>query len=146
MATTLSKNEILKKFQGHIHCSQIVLGQWAEELGYDREECMRMAAPFGGGCFRGDTCGAVAAAMVAIGMRYGHCEDGDEAGDMVMKEKVAEFQAKFKEKQESLICRELTGYDFSKEGEFEKAVESGVVFQKCPELVNCALEILDEIM
>ena len=49
-----------------------------KELGYDKDEASRMAAPFGGGMFRGDTCGAVVAAMIAIGMRYGHSELGDE--------------------------------------------------------------------
>lgn len=146
MEKTLKRSEILRQFQGHIHCSQIVLSQWAEELGFDRDDCLRMAAPFGGGCFRGDTCGAVAGAMIAIGMRYGHCETGDVDGDEAMKEKVAEFQSRFMEKYGALACRELTGFDFSKEGEFEKAIESGVIFGKCPDIVNCALEVLEEIM
>lgn len=144
--TTLKKQEIVEKFQGSIHCSQIVLGQWAEELGYDKEEAMRMAAPFGGGLFNGDTCGAVAGAMIAIGMRYGHCTPGDVDGNAAMMAKVKEFLDKFNEKHGSHICRQLIGYDIGVPGEFEKAVETGVVFDRCPNYVNTALEILDEIM
>lgn len=146
MKTTLPRGEILRLFQGSIHCSQIVLSQWAEELGYDREEACRMAAPFGGGCFRGDTCGAVAGAMIAIGLRYGHCEAGDVEGNAAMIAKTKEFQEKFIEKHGTLDCRELIGYDFSEEGEFEKAMESGILFEKCPDFVNDALAILDEMM
>ncbi len=142
----LEKAEIVRQFQGCIHCSQVVLTQWAEELGYSREEASKMAAPFGGGNFRGDVCGAVAGAMIAIGMRYGHHVVGDKDGDAVQKAKVAEFLEKFIAKNGSNYCRDLCGYDFSKEGEFMKAVESGVLFDKCPEYVQSALAILDEIM
>ena len=33
----LTKNQINDCFKANIHCSQIVLGEFAEELGYDRE-------------------------------------------------------------------------------------------------------------
>ena len=70
----LTKAQVTDLFKSKIHCSQIVLGEVAEELGYGREEAYKMANPFGGGCFRGDTCGAVAGAMIAIGMKYGNDE------------------------------------------------------------------------
>jgi C_GCAxxG_C_C family probable redox protein len=143
---TLSKEEIVRQFKGFIHCSQVVLTQWAEELGYDKDEASRMAAPFGGGMFRGDTCGAVAAAMIAIGMRYGHSELGDEEGNAAMMAKVNEFLTKFREKHGSNVCRELCGFDFSQAGQFEAALASGILFEKCPDFVASALEILDEIM
>jgi len=142
----LSTDQIINGFKKSIHCSQLVLAEWAEELGYDRDEAMRMAAPFGGGMFRGDTCGVVAGAMIAIGMKYGHCVPGDKEGDAVMKEKVAAFQDAFIARKGNTICRDLVGYDFSKEGEFEKAVISGNVYERCPGFVQTALEILDEIM
>ncbi len=143
---TLRKDEIVRQFKGFIHCSQVVLTQWAEELGYNKDEASRMAAPFGGGMFRGDTCGAVAGAMIAIGMRYGHSELGDEEGNAAMIAKVTEFLTKFREKHGSNLCRELCGYDFSQEGQFDAALASGVLFEKCPEYVASALKILDEIM
>jgi len=146
MKTTMDKQRIIEQFQGCIHCSQIVLSQWAEELGYDRDEAARMAAPFGGGLFNGDTCGAVSGAMIAIGMRYGHCEPGDAAGNEAMIAKVKEFLDKFNEKHGSHICRKLLGYDIGVPGEFDKALETGTVFDRCPNYVNSALEILDEIM
>jgi len=105
-----------------------------------------IAAPFGGGGFRGDMCGAVAGALMAIGLRYGHTEIGDAAGDEALKAKVAEFQKKFIEKEGSLVCRELTGHNFSEDGAFEEAKEKGVIASKCPRCVNSALEILDEIL
>ena len=142
----LTKDQINKGFTECMHCSQQVLMEWTERLGYDRDAAARMAAPFGAGMFRGDTCGAVSAAMIAIGIKYGHCQPGDAAGNAAMIEKAAAFQKEFITRHGSTICRELVGYDFSKDGELEKAMESGKVFEICPGMVQSSLKILDKIM
>ena len=146
MSKKMSRIEILKNFQEHIHCSQVVLGQWAEELGYDKEACLRMAAPFAGGCGCGEVCGAVSGAMIAIGMRYGHSAPGDVESEALLQEKVTEFRERFAEKCGSIVCRELVGYDFSDPEQFRECMESGATMRKCPDYVSAALEILDEIM
>ena len=141
----LSKNQIKDMFSSSIHCSQIVLGEFAEELGYDREEAYRIANPFGGGCFNGDTCGCVQGAAIAIGMRYGNDTPGDTDHDMLCREKLAYFRSEFKKRCSSLECRELLGYDFGKPGEAEEAFASGKVFEVCPGYVQTAIEILQEM-
>ena len=142
----LTAEHIINEFKGKIHCSQQVLREWAEELGYSREEASRMAAPFGGGMFRGDTCGAICGAMMAIGMKYGHHEHGDFEKNEAMIEKIEEFNREFIARNGSTICRDLVGRDFSVEGERKKALESGKIFEVCPKFVQDALDILDEIM
>lgn len=146
MFSSITKEEIVRRFKGGLDCSQVVLMQWAEELGYEKEEAARMAAAFGGGMFRGDTCGAVTGAMIAIGLKYGHYKLGDAQGKSRLMAKVAEFQKKFTERRRSTICRELVGFDFAKEGELEKALASGQLLDFCPNAVLDALNILDEIM
>ena len=142
----LNQDEIRDLFAQNYHCSQVVFMEVAEELGIDRDEAARLAAPLGGGMFRGDTCGAVTGAMLAIGARYGHFEPHDKEGDMRQQEKVKEFQKQFTERFGSTICRELAGYDFSQPGELMKAAQSGVLLQKCPGFVEGALEILEDIL
>lgn len=146
MNTTMEKNEIIKCFTGCIHCSQIVVGQWAEKLGLDVETSIRMAGPFGGGCFEGNVCGCVAGALMVIGAEHGHCEMGDEEGNAQMIAQIGQFKESFKEEFGFLLCKELIGYDFSIPGEFEKAQASGVLFEKCPNYVNGALKILDDML
>lgn len=146
MSSTMERNEIIKNFTGCIHCSQIVVGQWAEILGLDAETSVRMAGPLGGGCFCGNVCGCVSGALLVLGAEFGHCQLGDQEGNARMLEKIEAFKTAFLERFGTLNCRELIGYDFSKEGDFQKAQEAGVFFQKCPDFVNGALEILDEIM
>jgi len=142
----LTTDQINKGFEECIHCSQQVLMAWAEKLGYDRDDAARIATPFGGGMFRGDTCGAVSGAMIAIGMKYGHFKPSDTEGNAVMIDKVKAFQAEFIACNGSTICRELVGHDFSQEGELQKAMDNGRVFEICPKLVQTSLEILSKIM
>ncbi|MGI6766480.1 MAG: C-GCAxxG-C-C family protein [Lentihominibacter sp.] len=142
----MDRNDIVNNFTGCIHCSQTVVEQWADKLGIDKATFMRIAGPLGGGCFRGDICGSVSGALLVIGAACGHWEVGDIEGNERMVEKVNEFNQAFTERAGSLICRELTGYDFSAAGQFEEAAASGVLLEKCPDFVNIALDILDEIL
>ena len=77
----LTAQQILDQFNGNIHCSQIIVSEFAEEFGYDRNEAMKLANPFGGGMFGGDTCGAVTGAMMVIGMKYGNFEYANKKQD-----------------------------------------------------------------
>ncbi len=100
---------------------------------------MHMAAAFAGGMFRGDTCGAVTGALMAIGLAFGDDQK-------LVEEKAAEFQAAFTGRFGSTICRELLGFDFSIPGELEKARESGKMGDACPAQVRGASEILQELL
>ena len=146
MSKVMDKSDIVRNFSGCIHCSQLVFGQWAEELGLSEEEARKIAGPFGGGCFVGDVCGCVAGALMALGYKFGHFELGDTEGNARMVEKVKVFEERFVEENGAFCCKDLTGYDFSKEGQFEKAVSAGITVDKCPGYVNSALSILDDLM
>ena len=138
-AAIYTKDEIRSKFVSGQNCAQCTLAPWADGLGYDEEELCRMAAAFAGGMFRGETCGAVTGALMALGMAYG--DDG-----ALTEQKAAEFQAAFKERFGSTLCRDLLGYDLSQSGELEKARESGKMTELCPAFVRGASEILQELM
>ncbi len=138
-AAILTKEEIMAKFAAGGQCAQCTLVPWAEALGYDEDELMRMAAAFAGGMFRGDTCGAVVGALMALGLAY-----GDDPA--LTAEKTAQFQAAFLERFGSTTCRDILGYDLSQPGELEKARESGRMLTACAEFVRFASETLQELM
>ena len=142
----LDQDEVRDLFMQGYHCSQVVFMECADELGIDRDEAARIASSLGGGMFRGDTCGAVGGAMLAIGARYGACEPNDEESDRRMRAKVKEFQDQFTERFGTTFCRELLGYDFSKPEEIMKASQAGVMMAQCPDYVSGALEILEDIL
>ncbi|MBQ6808337.1 MAG: C_GCAxxG_C_C family protein [Firmicutes bacterium] len=142
----LNRDQILEKSRGNIHCSQIVLGELAEELGYDKEELYRMACPFGGGMGLGDTCGCVTGALMAIGMAFGNSEPGNVEQDQLCREKASRFQEEFTRLRQSTICRELLGYDFRDPEQRKEAKENGATAQLCPDLMMDAIRIAAEII
>lgn len=136
----------MEKFRGKIHCSQVVLGELGEDLGYDKEELYRMSCPFGGGMSRGDTCGCVTGALMAIGIQFGNDTPGNIQQDQLCQEKAKQFQAEFLEKHGSLLCRELLGYDFRDPEQRKEAMEQGIVMNTCPDLALSAIEIARAIL
>ena len=113
-ASIFTKDEVIARFAAGANCAQCTLAPWADGLGYDEEELMRMGAAFAGGMHRGETCGAVTGALMALGLAYGD----DPAA---VAEKTAQFQAAFTERFGSTICREILGYDLSQPGALEEA-------------------------
>ena len=77
-------------------CGQVVLEQYAESLGLSKDAANRLTASFGGGSGVGETCGAVVAALMVIGMKYGHSGPDDPEHRDVLMAKRAEFIEKWK--------------------------------------------------
>lgn len=142
----MNKENVADKFKAGIDCSQVVLGYCAEQLGITREEAWRIASAFGGGMGIGETCGAVAGAMIAIGMRYGQVRENDPEQKAVMKQKRQEFLEEFLERYPSCRCREILKHDISDPEERQKILEAGLLFDLCPEVVLDAMDILDGIL
>ena len=138
-ASIFTRDEINARFAAGQNCAQNTLAPWAEALGYDEEELLRLGAAFAGGMFRGDTCGAVTGALMTIGLACG--DDPEKTAQMT-----AQFQAAFTERFGSTICRDILGYDLSQPGELEKARESGAMMDRCSTFVRGASEILQELL
>ncbi|MGI6324021.1 MAG: C-GCAxxG-C-C family protein [Bacteroidales bacterium] len=133
-------------FQNGIDCSQIVFSYGASQHGFEEKQAMKIAAPFGGGMWYGETCGCVIGALMAIGLQYGN----DGFGQVDIKQKLlakkTEFEARFKEKHNSLICREILGYDLSKEEDMKIIMDKGLFFTLCNKVAVSACEILDDVL
>jgi C_GCAxxG_C_C family probable redox protein len=116
-------------------------------LGLGRERTLRVAGAFGGGMARmGETCGAVTGAFMVIGLKYGKAKTEDDAARDKTYELAGKFVARFKDRQGSIVCRELLGYDLSNPQEREKVKKKGLFDTLCPPLVRAAAEILEEIL
>ena len=147
MRDIISEEEVSNYFfeQG-FDCSQVVFASVCEELGMDQETALKVSAGFGGGMWCGEVCGCVTGALMALGLKYGHCSPGDNASKEIISAKAKEFESKFREKNKTIVCREILGYDIGKPDEFEKAISKGILQEKCPKLAVSACEILKEIL
>ena len=94
-------------FKRGYNCSQAVLGVFCEELGMDFETAMKIACSFGGGMGRmREVCGTVSGMFMAAGLTYASASDSPvEKGEHYKR--VQELAKRFREKNGSIICREL---------------------------------------
>jgi len=110
------------------------------------DEALKVASTFGGGMWAGERCGCVTGGLMALGMKYGHTKPGDEETKNALLTKKAGFEKAFSDKNESLICKEILGYDISKPDELQKIMDEGLLQTLCPKLAVSACEILDEML
>ena len=143
--------EIAKQlfFKGY-NCAQSVFCAFTDVTGYDIDTSARMASSFGGGLGRlRETCGAVSAAALILGIVKGYDDPADYEAKKQHYELVREFADRFKEKDKSIICRELlTEASLNPESGGAPEQRSEEYYQKrpCPDLVYDAALILDEMI
>lgn len=142
--TTIQEN-IAERYAKKYNCAQVVLTYAADKMGFDKDCALKMAANFGGGMGRGETCGCVSGALMALGLKYAG-DPADEDAKKALGAKRVEFEKRFLANNPSLLCKELLGYDFSIPGEREKAMEAGLLKTECPRFAAEAAAILDELL
>lgn len=142
----MTKEKAGASFAAGIDCSQVVFGHVAESIGLNAGDAKKIASAFGGGMWAGQTCGCVTGALMAIGYKFGHSEDGDVKTKENMLEKKYAFEKAFKEKYSSLLCKEILGYDLSIPEDMEKIMEEGLLSTLCPQVACDTCEILEQIL
>jgi C_GCAxxG_C_C family probable redox protein len=148
MKRMTKKSELHKKavarFHGSYNCAQSVLWTMFEHWDGKNELIPKIATAFGAGLGRcGSLCGALAGGIMAIGVKYGSNEPSAEKR-LEAYELAAALYKRFEAKHGTVLCRELTGYDFSKPEESEKAKAAKVFEEKCTEFVKDVIDALLE--
>lgn len=133
-------------FEEGYNCAQSVAAAFAEEMGLSREEVLRLSSPFGGGMGRlREVCGAVSGMLLAAGMLYGYDTPADWQVKRDTYAMVQELAARFREKNGSIICRELLGLPEA-EGSPDPTPRTETFYKErpCAALVRCAAELFEE--
>ncbi len=79
-------------FAREFNCAQAILGAYGPAEGLCLDDCLRLAAPFGGGIGRlGETCGAVIGALMVLGLRHGRAVGTDTAAKAALYERAQRF-------------------------------------------------------
>jgi C_GCAxxG_C_C family probable redox protein len=137
----------VKLFEEGFACAQAILTTYGAELGLAKDLALKIGDPFGAG-MRGlsETCGAVTASFMVIGLKYGRIH----ADDLVAKEKTGElvqkFVKRFKDRYGAICCKELLRHDISIPEQHDIAEALGYFKTKCPNFVRNAAEILEQIL
>jgi C_GCAxxG_C_C family probable redox protein len=128
-------------------CAQALLAVYGPELGLDRETALKVAGGFGGGMGRmAGTCGAVTGAFMVIGLVHSMTKKGDLPQKERSYEYIRQFAEAFRERNGSLVCRELMGVDVSTPEGFAASKERNIARTVCPKYIRGAAEILEEML
>ncbi len=136
-------------FRDGYNCSQAVLGAFCEELGMDFETAIKLSSSFGGGMGRmREVCGAVSGVFMAAGLKYGYSLPEDLEAKKEHYKLIQQMAEEFKEKNDSIICRELLGQQEGKENSHIPSERTKEYYKKrpCVELVGDAAEIFERIL
>ncbi len=135
------------RFNEGFSCSQAVVSSFAGDLGLDTDTANKIACGFGAGIARtGNTCGAVAGAVMVIGLKYGKARAGEDAAKERTYALVQEFITAFRAKNGSINCTELLGNDLRDPAQRTSAHAKGAVARKCPGFTRDAVEILEKMI
>lgn len=132
-----------KLFRSGFNCSQSVLGVFSEKYALNQKDAFKLACGLGGGMRNGEVCGAVSGAVLVIGLKYGHCDEGDTIAKSKCYEKTVEFTKAFTCENKSIVCKEILAYDISTEEGMSKAKESGLFTTTCVDMIRSAVHILE---
>ena len=130
----------------NFNCSQGIFTTYAVENGLDEKLALKLGTCFGGGSRKGEMCGAVAGALMVIGLLYGHSDGNDLDSKAKAYALSEEYMNRFIKENGSVVCRELLGLDLSKLDEMAIIREQDLFHTKCPEMIRSAADILDELL
>lgn len=146
MGVSTRAEQAVTFFNNGFNCSQAVFASFAEDYGVPEELALRIATQFGSGARCGEICGAVSGALMVLGLQCGHIHADSKEEYDVAHRKAEEFIACFKEKQGTVVCRELLGYDVTKPEDMAEIRKQGLFDHICPQMVRCAVEIVEEML
>lgn len=126
-------DKVAEKHKSGYNCAQAVACAYCDLVGIDEETMFRMTEGLGLGMGGMEgTCGAISAAAVLAGLKIStaNLEKPNSKGTSYKAAKAC--IAAFKEKNSTIVCRELKG------------VDTGKVLRACPDCICDAVAIIEE--
>lgn len=129
------------------HCSQAIVGAFANELGYNLKDCFKISTCFGGGMREGGTCGCITASFMVLGMAFGFYDPQDKELELYGNKKAEEFLALFKERMAGdITCKAILGQDISKPEGLAVIRKEGLMLKLCPRAMRVCIAIVEEMI
>ena len=131
--------------QGY-NCAQAVFCAFSDIMNIDLTTAKKLSSSFGGGMggLR-EVCGAVSGMFMVLGVLYGYDDPADHEAKTVHYARIREAAERFREKNGTIICRELLkGIEHTPDPQKRDAE----YYRKrpCPDIVFICAEITDDII
>ena len=131
-------------FKQGYNCSQSVALAFHEEMGLEKDMIAKIISGFGGGMGRmREVCGCVSGMVFVISSLYGYSDPKDFDSKKELYQRINQVANTFKEKNGSIICKELLGLE-KKDGIVpQKRTDAYYKKRPCSELCKIAGDILE---
>ncbi|MBR3836192.1 MAG: C_GCAxxG_C_C family protein [Clostridia bacterium] len=136
-------------FKSGFNCSQSVFAAFAGEFGMDEETALKVSAGLGGGVGRSrEVCGAVSAAAMLVGFKYGATDGDDAEAKQRCYQVVQQIIAEFRQDNPSIVCRELLELNEGAHTDPKPEARTQQYYQKrpCVQLVEDAARAVEKIL
>ncbi|MDD6811027.1 MAG: C-GCAxxG-C-C family (seleno)protein [Lachnospiraceae bacterium] len=141
------KEKAEQLIQQKYHCSQIILGTFADDLGLDLKTALKIGTCFSMGMRQGEICGCVSASLMVLGLAMGSYDSNDKTQEIYCNKKMDELIQRFSERMDGATnCRDILGKDISKPEELAAIRKEGLILKKCPRAIYGCIEILEELL
>lgn len=141
------REQAIANFKEGYNCAQAVALAFADKMDMDTDTLLRLSSSFGGGMGRlREVCGAVSAMFIVAGVVKGY---SDPKAPEEKKQHYALIQLlaeKFKEKNGTIVCRELLGGNPSTAPTPEARTDAYYKKRPCVEMVGDAAEIVGQVL
>lgn len=126
------------------NCAQIVFSYFAEKNGLDINRALKISSAFGGGMGKGDICGAVTGAYMALGLIYGN--DLENSDRSILKQKLKEFDIEFEKTSSERRCESILGVNVGDTEKVREFAKKNPDFKAvCPKLVINSIKIIESL-
>lgn len=126
------------------NCAQIVFSYFAEKNGLDINKALKITSAFGGGMGKGDICGAITGAYMALGLIYGN--DLENSDRSILKEKIKEFDLEFQKISMERRCEDILGVNVGDKEKVMEFTKKNPDFKAiCPKLVINSIKIIESL-
>lgn len=103
------KEKARQLIQQQYHCTQALLGAFADDMEMDLKTALKIGTCFGGGMRQGGVCGCISAALMVLGMMFGNYDAQDREKEVDGIKKTEEYIRRFSERMNGGGAR-LQGY------------------------------------
>jgi C_GCAxxG_C_C family probable redox protein len=142
------EDEARRLFLAGYNCAQAVFCAFCDETGLTMEQAARLSSSFGGGMGRlREVCGTVSGALMALGAIEGYADPSDPEAKAAHYQLVQEYARRFREKNGSIVCRELLRNVPVTPGSVPEArTKEFYARRPCLRLAGEAAAVLDEML
>ena len=114
---------------------------WALSGYWNMDVNIAAVTALGGGIARtGETCGALAGALVALGYKVGRVDPADDAKKLLAYKLGQQLIERFAKEMGSSACKDIIGFVLGEPGGAERYASGGFKDGKCKQAIECAVK------